>query len=78
MKDIGEVGPDHLEWAIEGATECNMEVFAWVEWSLISKFGNISNPFWVYAEKRGWNLGEHGPFTYLDPQNVEVQEFLIK
>jgi hypothetical protein len=55
-----------------------MEVFAWIEWSLISKLENISNPFWIYAEKRGWNLGEEGEFSYLDPRNEDVQEFLIK
>jgi uncharacterized lipoprotein YddW (UPF0748 family) len=59
------VGADRLSWATS-CDEWDGEVHAWFEYGLIASYGEPVTPFGLYAQEKGWILGEEGGFTWLD------------
>jgi len=69
-------GRDLLRWTLEAAAGLDMEVIAWFEYGLTCSYQDLSNVFAAAVNKKGWVLGLHNSFYWMDPANPEVEAFL--
>lgn len=78
LDTVGESGiaADHLDWSLSAAKELDMEVYAWFEYGLMPSYGSLNNDFALYAEEKGWILGQYSQFYWMDPSQQDVLIFL--
>ena len=78
MNSVGETGiaTDLLSWTLAAAEDLDMEVYAWFEYGLMPAYGSLNNDFAIYADSKGWILGQHSSFYWMDPVQLDALAFL--
>lgn len=72
------LGRDILGWALEIAPLYQMEVIAWFEYGLMTSYALIeTNAFATEVQSRGWMLGEHNNYYWMNASMIEVQDWFV-
>ena len=71
------IGSNQLKWGADAASKYGIELFAWFEYGLMASYGGpTSNAFAQKANSLGWVSGQADGFTWMNPSNQQVINFI--
>ena len=71
------MGRDILDWTLQLAPHYQMEVIAWFEYGLMTSYAAVEgHAFAMEVQSRGWLLGEHNNYYWMNASMIEVQDLL--
>lgn len=77
-KSTPTVGRDILDWTLQLAPRYGMEVIAWFEYGLMAAYSSVEgNAFAMEVQSRGWLLGQHNNYYWMNASMIEVQDWFI-